>query len=195
MQGTSAALLAAITVLALLIIAAYVWYNYTGWAAFSFKTGDAPAWTPAAQADISLLRFKDCVFTVQRGDGVAKSYDVTPALNGMAVAYRGGGANPAALTLTRPLNPFSFVIPGFNDRASVPDPSAAPWCASPPPACTADRQCPLGVRGACSCSAASGQCPASAPPAPGRPAPLISGVCFSCPGGATVTLTGKWRTL
>jgi hypothetical protein len=32
-----------------------------------------------------------------------------------------------ALTLTRPLNPFSFVIPGFNDSATVARPDAPEW--------------------------------------------------------------------
>jgi len=185
MQRASAALLATIIVIALVIVAAYVWYNYTGWAEFSNKTGDSPSWVPANGADISRLRFKDCIFTVTRGDGVSRSYDVTPALNSMAVAYRGGGGNPLSLTLTRPLNPFSFVIPGFNDRATVADPTAAPWCTTPSPSCTADSQCPLDVPGACSCSGPGG----------GACAPGATGTCFSCPGGAAATLTGKWRTI
>lgn len=127
MQDTSAAVLALVTVLALVVIAAYGWYAFTGWARFDYKSGDSPVWVPARDADLSRLRFRACLFTVTRGDGVVRAYDVAAALNGMAVAFRGGSSNPASLTLTRPLNPFSFVIPGFNDRASVADPTAEVW--------------------------------------------------------------------
>jgi hypothetical protein len=94
-------------------------------------------------------------------------------LNGMAVAYRGGTNNPAMLALIRPLNPFSFQIAGFNDRATVPDPTVAPWCSAPPPSCQSDSGCPLAVPGACG----------------------PSGTCGTCVGGATVSLTGQWRSL
>ncbi len=196
MQGPTAALTATIIVVALLIIAAFVWYHYTGWQTFSFKTGDNPSWLPANQADISRLRFKDCVFTVNRGDGVSKTQDVTPVLNGMAVAYKGGTSNPMSLTLTRPLNPFSFVIQGFNDSATVSDPTKPPWCTSPPPACNSDSACPMPVAGACSVEQ-SGTCsPAcTANQTCVNGVCVAQGVCFSCPGGATVTLAGKWRTI
>jgi hypothetical protein len=150
MEDGPALLLAAVILAVLVVGAAYAWYNFTGWAAFSYKTGDSPRW---AGGDVSRLRFKDCVFTVARGDGKTAALDVSPALNSMAVAYKTGSAvtNPPALTLTRPLNPFSFVIAGFNDRLTVPDPTAAPWCAAPPPPCDC-------TRGACACKA----CPGSA---------------------------------
>jgi hypothetical protein len=129
MMGKSGdAVIAAVVVIVLLIGAAFVWYTFTGWKTFSYTSGDTPAWTPAGQADISRLRFRSCLFTVSRSDGVKRALNVSPALNSMAVAFAGGPNNPPALTLTGPLNAFSFVIPGFNDRATVTDPAAAPWC-------------------------------------------------------------------
>jgi hypothetical protein len=172
MQGGRAVLLAVIVVIVILVVAAYVWYHHTGWASFSYQTGDAPFWLPADGADLSRLRFKDVTFTVTR-TGQPTTRDVTAVLNGMAVAFTGGVSNPPSLTLVRPLNPFSFVIPGFNDRASVPDPTAAPWCSAPPASCTKDSDCPSAVAGACG----------------------PNGTCFSCPGGATATLVGRWRTI
>lgn len=172
MQNMSAILLATITVMVIVIAIALMWYNFMGWTTFTNKTGDSPSWAPPAGADISKLRFKNCVFSVSRADGVIKTQNVDAVLNGMAVAYRNGVNSPMALTLVRPLNAFSFVIPGFNDRATVSDPSGFPWCAAPPPACTADSDCPMVVDGACT-----------------------NGSCFSCVGGATVSLTGSWRTV
>jgi hypothetical protein len=172
MQGPAAALLAAAIVLLLVVAAAYAWYHLVGWQPFSYQAGSHPAWAPAAGRDISRLRFKDCVFAVRRSDGAAQAHDVTPALNGMAVAYKGGAANPARLALTHPLNPFSFVIPGFNDSATVSDPTARPWCAAPPAACHENGACP--PPGVCD---------------------LRRGACTSCPGEAAVALTGQWRTL
>lgn len=114
--------------LLLALVAAYVWYNFTGWQPFRFQTGSVPTWVPSGGADVSRLRFKGCTFAVALAAGPPRTADVSAALNSMAVAYKGGKANPAALTLTGPLNPFSFVIEGFNDRATVPDPTVAPWC-------------------------------------------------------------------
>ena len=173
-MNTGLALIAALVITIILVVgAAYVWYAFFGWSGFSYGTGDSPSWLPAGQADLSRLRFKDCVFTVTRSDGRVGRIDVTPNLNSMAVAYKGGSYNPSTLTLTRPLNPFSFVIPGFNDRSTVPDPTVAPWCTSPPASCTGDSGCPYGsVSGACA-----------------------AGTCVNCPGGATVTLTGRVRTI
>ena len=123
------AILVALLILAVLVVAAaYAWYNFLGWTRFSYSSGAAPRWVPPAGKDVSALRFKGCVYTVQRLDGKKATLDVTPALNAMATAYAGGKDNPAALTLTGPLNAFSFTIPGFNERTVVPDPAAYPWC-------------------------------------------------------------------
>lgn len=184
MDTPYAAAVALIAVLTLLVIMAFIWYRFFGWKPFQFAAGDSPTWTPAGSADVSRLRFADAMFSVQLGDGTSRSQDVTAVLNGMAAAYSGGAANPTWLTLTRPLNAFSFVIPGFNDSATVPDPSRPAWCSSPPASCTGDSQCTSPVPGACSCSGPGGVCP------PGE-----TGTCYSCPGGAKVTLIGKWRTI
>jgi hypothetical protein len=135
MQKAAAAILAAIIVLVIIIAGSFAWYNLVGWKDFSGKTGDSMSWKPDGTANLSRLRFKDCIFTVTRRDGVVASKNVTAALNGMAVAYEGGTSMPSTLTLTRPLNAFSFTIPGFNDTATVSDPSSEPWCQSPVPAC------------------------------------------------------------
>ena len=197
MQPAAAAIAAALIIVLILIAAAYAWYNFTGWQAFSFTTGDKPKWVPAGGADISRLRFKNCTFTVVRGDGVTKPYDVTAVLNGMAVAFEGGISNPGSLALVRPLNPFSFVIPGFNDSKTVADPTAPPWCSSPPLACNSDADClPGKIPGACNVEQ-SGTCTPACPAGQTcvNGVCIPKGFCFSCPGGASVTLTGTVRTI
>lgn len=184
MASPAAALLLAAAVVALVLIAAaYVWYNATGWADFSFTgavpyavgaacsanppagsatcpsgktccpagqtcngatcqtpcsqdsdcppgdtcdegvcaSGSPPSWTAAGGRDASALRFRNCVFTVVDPKGVSHTQDVTAVLNGMAVAYAGAETTPppATLRLDRPLNAFSFVVPGVNDSATV----------------------------------------------------------------------------
>ncbi len=196
MQTLARVVIAAVVVIAILIVAAFVWYNYTGWQAFSFQTGDSASWALPAQADISLLRFKGCTFTVTRGDGVTRTYDVTPVLNGMAAAYAGGTSNPPLLKLTRPLNAFSFVIPGFNDSRTVSDPTVPPWCSSPPVTCASDSDCPGAARGSCSIQqtgSCSPACPAGQVCVQGTCLPR--GACSGCKGAAAVTLTGSWRML
>jgi len=162
MDPTNEALLhATALIVVLLLVIAFIWWHYSGWSEFSFANGDWPSWAPTDPKDnVSRLRFKDCVFTVQRaGDAAPTSRDVTAALNGMAVAYAGSrfftrDNYPAALTLARPLNAFSFAIPGFNDahyldadgtpRGTVKDPSAPPWCGAGGPAplaCAAAQEC------------------------------------------------------
>jgi hypothetical protein len=149
MDAVSALVYALIILLAIIFCGSFGWYHYSGWATFAYKTKDSPSWKAAKDQDISRLRFKDCVFTVRLPTGKVVAQNVDPALNSMAVAYKSGTRNPLALTLTRPLNPFSFTIPGFNDKAAVQDPTVYPWCID----------CPNGA------------------------------------AGATVTLTGKVRTI
>lgn len=177
-MSLGAAMALALVIILLLLVAAAVAWNSVGWTSFSYQLGDSPGWIPKAgrggvPGDVSKLRFSKCYFSVARADGITRTLDVSPALNSMAVAYKGGKGNPSMLTLTRPLNPFSFVIPGFNDRASVSNPTAPPWCSAPPPACGADGGCPVPVAGACG----------------------PDGACFSCSGGPNVTLVGKYRTI
>ena len=161
--------ISAIIVLVLTIIAMYFWYNFTGWQQFSFQTGDNAGWTSTSTA--SALRFKDCIFSVNRSDGVNMTLDVTANLNAMAVGLQ--GLTTSELKLSRPLNPFSFTIMGFNDKNTVSDPTVYPWCSAPPASCTSDSTCPFGDKnGACS-----------------------DGKCVNCPGGATVSLIGSFRII
>ena len=132
MGKATAILVATIAVVTLLIIGAFSWYHFTGWQTFSYKTGDNPSWMPSS-GDVTLLRFKDVKFTVRRSDGAYAEANVAGNLNSMAVGLKGGLNLPPALTLDKPLNPFSFTIKGFNDVATVPNPSLPPWCSSPCP--------------------------------------------------------------
>ncbi len=84
------------------------------------RGGRAPSWTASGDEDVTALRFLDCIFSVTDPQGVNHMADVTAVLNGMAVAYRGSITKiPRTLYLDRPLNAFSFVIPGVNDSATV----------------------------------------------------------------------------
>lgn len=147
MDPASAALVTLIIILTAALCGSYGWYNYVGWQPFSF-TGDpnnaalaatakangttppaGPFWIPTKDADISRLRFKDCVFTVKRSDAAAKVKNVTANLNSMAVAYKDSPSkiNPTSLKLTRYLNSFSFLIPGFNDKVTAPNNKDPAW--------------------------------------------------------------------
>ena len=126
MDTTSALFASALIIIIILLVAAYIWYNFIGWTEFNATTGDQPIWKP--DVAISRLRFKDCIFTVTRSDGVSQSLDVSQVLNGMVVAFKNSTLDVAEpLKLVRPLNPFSFVIAGFNDKATVSDPSIPLW--------------------------------------------------------------------
>lgn len=125
MQPGAAVILGLVIVVIVLIALAYVWYHHTGWAKFSNDNGDTVSWTSTTGAGISDLRFKDVVFTLNV-NGVSHTQDVTAVLNGMAVAYK-DTPNSGTLTLDRPLNPFSFVIIGINDRDTVPDNQTPMW--------------------------------------------------------------------
>jgi hypothetical protein len=131
MQPGQSLVLGLVIVLVVLVIAAYYWYHHTGWTTFSFKgttssaAGTPPSWAAAKGENISALRFKGCTFTVVDPAGNTHSADVTTVLNGMAVAYRGASSKiPTVLKLDRPLNAFSFQIPGVNDSATVTTPNA-----------------------------------------------------------------------
>ena len=147
MDPASAALVSLIIILTVALCGSYGWYNYVGWLPFSF-TGDpknvaldaaakasggtrpaGPSWTPLNDADISRLRFKDCVFTVTRSGAAPAVKNVTANLNSMAVAYKDSPmkTNPGSLKLTRYLNSFSFLIPGVNDKVSAPNNKDPVW--------------------------------------------------------------------
>lgn len=128
MDKSPAAAVAVIAVLIILLLTAYAWYFLPGWKKFSYVAGDDPTWV-VGEVGISNLRFKNCLFTIVRGDGVTRTLDATAALNAMAVAYKNQKLNPSSLKLVRPINTFSFIIQGFNDRASVSNPGAPAWLA------------------------------------------------------------------
>ena len=125
----------AIAILIVLVIAAsWVWYQI-GWTSFSGSLGSSMSWAPSSGKSIANLRFKDCIYTVTRLDGVTRTVDVTGTLNSMAAAYKVTQPNqvlPASLALDAPLNTFSFLIPGFNDQVSAGSPTGYPWCSAPP---------------------------------------------------------------
>ena len=167
------AVLAATIAVIVLVVAAYCWYYATGWTEFSYATGDLPSWAPSGSSgDISRLRFRACKFTVTMPAGASGSADVTAVLNRMAIAYDKATNAPAQLTLVAPLNPFSFAVPGFNDKSATA--TVPPWCAATT-SCGRDSDCPVKgtTTGACSMSA---------------------GVCINCTGGPSVALVGKYRT-
>ena len=140
MEAHLAIAVAAVVTALVALAAAFAWYHLTGWTRFSYATGDAPRWG-APPGGVGRLRFSRVEFAVTRGDGATGRTDAAPALNSMAAAYAGGGpaaaAAPPALGLDRPLNPFSFVVPGWNDRAAVADPAAYPWATGGPRPATA----------------------------------------------------------
>ena len=130
MESLAAHALAAVIVLVVAVAAAYVWYHAFGWTAFTFSQAAgaaAPSWTPASNASgskgVDALRFRKAVFTVTESGGTVHTADVTAALNAMAVGFKGAASAPAALTLVRPLNPYSFVIPSVNDPSATYDAS------------------------------------------------------------------------
>lgn len=159
------ALILSFIILALIVIA---WWFFTGWTKFSYKIGDLPVW--AAQ-DITKLRFRNCIFTVTMNNGTAQHKDVSSNLDAMAAAYVGAKSIPPSIGLYTPLNPYSFIIDGFNDSKTVKNPYSQPYCAGPVSACTSNAQCPPGLGG------------------------CYQGKCVNCPGGMNATLTGEYRLL
>lgn len=183
----SAFLLALVVTLLLVVAFCFVQYYCVGWQTFSFKIGDAATWSPANGKTKDYLRFKNCIFTVTAPNGVSQSKDVTVNLNAMAKAYgnlevdSSFSVKPSttSLSLVRNLNPFSFIIKGFNDSPTAAQ--SAGILSATPTSCTADSDCPYGtVSGACG--------PANS-----------SGVqnCVNDPKltNIVVTLTGEYKTL
>jgi hypothetical protein len=127
-SGLAAATSAAIILIIIACLVLLWHYSPMGWTKFSFKTSDTASWQ---STDKSRLRFKKCIFTVTLEDKTTtKSKDVTSILNSMAVAYSDSSSGvdvTKPLKLIKPLNPFSFVITGFNDKTAVQDPSLTPW--------------------------------------------------------------------
>lgn len=138
----SAVLAVAIVVL-IYVGVSHLWYNKsTSWQSFTATsaTYDWPQWSTTSVNGASDLRFRNCIFTVALADGTPKqTHDVTAVLNSMAVQQQspvvttittGGAKFQPTMSLVRPLNPFSFAIPGFNDPTTLTgkDISAYPWC-------------------------------------------------------------------
>lgn len=118
-----ALIIAAIIALVIIIAVSLINYTARGWNSFLCDNGQTCSWSADAVED---LRFRDVTFSVQLPNGESYSKDVTPVLNSMAVAYE-GVKNSGSLSLDRPLNPFSFLIPGVNDSKTVPDPTQGGW--------------------------------------------------------------------
>jgi hypothetical protein len=143
-----ALLIAVIIALLVLVVAGWVWYHYIGTDDFKFKGGEKvifrwPMDKTLGKVPVHRLRFTEAKFTAWNPQGKSKTIDVSSVLNGMAIAHApkpgqknkppkklevGGhkclGDNCEKMRL-RPLNPFTFTIPGFNDRATVPTQDAA----------------------------------------------------------------------
>lgn len=129
MRRSRALLTAVLVVLVLLLVAAWLYYNQYGWTGFGYAGGQQVAFTASNGRAASMLRFKDCMFSTTSPSGQTRTADVTAILNGMAAAYGGDSGAPQyegfvlGGSARHPLNPFSFTIKGFNDRATVSDPS------------------------------------------------------------------------
>lgn len=131
-SGVAAAVSGAIILIIFACLVLLWHYSPIGWEKFSFKTQDNASWT---STDKSRLRFKKCIFTVTLADKTTtQTKDVTAILNSMALGYKtdepSGLDLSKPLKLIKPLNPFSFVITGFNDKKTVSDPSAPQWLVS-----------------------------------------------------------------
>lgn len=139
------AVVAVIIIILIFLGVTHLWYNKSSsWQSFnaSSVTYDWPQWSSTSKNGASDLRFRNCIFTVTLGDGkTTQSLDVTNILNGMALQQKspvittttitsGSSKYQPTMTLVRPLNPFSFVINGFNDPTTLAnvDIGAYPWC-------------------------------------------------------------------
>jgi hypothetical protein len=133
MEQGWAILLAALIVLVILVVAAAIWYYFPSrWEEFHYKgttpyssSGPKPTWTTGNSA--ARLRFARSEFTVTDPDGKTHTQNVTSILNGMATAYKDAKVPPSELVLDRPLNAFSFVIPGVNDSTTVSSSKTSDW--------------------------------------------------------------------
>jgi len=126
MSPGEAMIVALIVIIIIFVAISYGWYNFYGWKSFEFKTRNAVSWSSSTKKGIADLRFKKVIFSIKFPDESFQSKDVTNVLNGMATAYT-GQPNKGTLTLDRPLNPFSFVIKGVNDKDTATDPSSKKW--------------------------------------------------------------------
>lgn len=123
MGGTADFVLSITIVLVILIIIAFIWYNFTGWSPFKYSKGNTVTFKTPDESSIAYMRFRNCIFTFTDPKGSLHSIDVTEVLNNMAKGFRDAQNPPSSFTLgghcQAPLNAFSFVLPGVNDRATV----------------------------------------------------------------------------
>lgn len=114
-------IIAFIVVVVLIIFLSYLYYYRTGWTKFKFGRGSTVQWTTILPKNISQIRFKGCLFVCGQN-----TKDVTATLNNMARAHS-STTKQTTLALDTPLNPFSFMITGVNDPATVPNPQTPAW--------------------------------------------------------------------
>ena len=141
------AMVAVIVIILVFMGVTSLWYNdSSSWHSFSATsaTYDWPQWSSTSINGASALRFRNCIFTVALASSppVQQTHDVTAVLNEMALQQKspvipttttistGSGKFQPSMSLVRPLNPFSFAIPGFNDPTTLAgtDISLYPWC-------------------------------------------------------------------
>lgn len=117
-------ILAIVVALTIAILYGFILSKYTGWKQFSMKKGENFLMNNIDSTKISNIKFRNCIFTTTGTDGSSKSLDVSSVLNGMVAAYKGNTNNNYVFKLDDPgLSPYSFQIPGFNDKDNHPNPS------------------------------------------------------------------------
>jgi len=114
----------AMSIVAIIIatIMRFLIYNYTGWVSFSMKKGENFQIFNIDPSLVSKIIFKKCIFKTSGVDGSTKTYDISYVLNNMIQAYDGNKSSKYIFKLDDPgLSPYSFQIPGFNDKDNHPD--------------------------------------------------------------------------
>jgi len=122
LNKTQRIILAIVVIIVVIIGLAYILNKYTGWQNFSMKKGENFQMTNIDSTEISKLKFRSCIFTTTGKDGTTKTANVTSVLNGMVAAYDGNTNKNYIFKLDDPgLSPYSFQLPGFNDKDNHPD--------------------------------------------------------------------------
>ena len=121
MERLQATLLTIVILVLIIVIGSYVWYNYTGWKHFGYFGGDTVEFHTMTGQLTENIRFRNVKFTVTLEGDSRRTFDVTGNLNQMAKNHTGsgyGGSN-YPIKLLKPLNAFSFIIPGFNEKKDI----------------------------------------------------------------------------
>lgn len=122
MSRTQNLVMVTVAAIVISIIMTYLIYNYTGWVYFSMNKGDNFQIKNTDPTLVSKLRFKQCIFTTVGVDKTSKSYDISNVLYKMAAAYKNNKNSSYLFKLDDPgLSPYSFQIPGFNDKDHHPE--------------------------------------------------------------------------